>query len=431
MNFNIDETGKVFTCLYCNKKYRGGGITRMKRHLAGVGGEIVQCLIVPNEVREVMLKNLNEYKQSKKVLAALLRSFSDMDQPPSRLNVASSEQGKSIQNVNSSASGDSSIPVVGTPSVKLSNTFIQRDLKSAFAGKDAALRANRAMASWFYEQCFPLSAIDSPLFPSVVENIVRAGYGYKGPSYHALRTNLLQDIKQECKLVIDNLRSHWKQFGCTIMADGWTDKRHRSLINFLAYCPPGTIMVVDASGCIKTVDNLFKLFSSVIDWVGAANVVHVVTDNAANYVVAGKLIYLHYKNIYWNPCVAHTVNLILNDICDMPHVFDLAKKASQVTVFCTTMDKFYIGYNKDLLGRRLEYYDRKKKTYDPIDYASISVASEWTVEGDGTPPPADLDIDSFEQTLAIDEGGETLVDIDFGLGLGRSTPADLDTYGLA
>ncbi|CAN0925477.1 hypothetical protein LINGRAHAP2_LOCUS34784 [Linum grandiflorum] len=301
VNETIEGNAKpVYTCLCCDKKIKGGGISRMKRHLAGIRGDVASCLKVPNEVREEMLKTLNEFEQNKKVLAAQKRSFNEMDSQSSRDDVASSEQGLSKVNANPSSPGDSSIPIIITPKVKPSNPFMQRDLKSAFAGKDAALRADRAVARWFYEQCFQLSAIDSPLFPSVVENIVRAGYGYKGPSYHALRTNLLQDIKQECKLVIDTLRSGWNKFGCTIMTDGWTDKRHRSLINFLVYCPSGTCFVksVDASGCIKNAENLFKLFSSVIDWVGAANVVHVVTDNAANYVAAGKLISLHYKNIY-------------------------------------------------------------------------------------------------------------------------------------
>ncbi|CAN0905726.1 hypothetical protein LINGRAHAP2_LOCUS23841 [Linum grandiflorum] len=36
----------------------------------------------------------------------------------------------------------------------------------------------------------------------------------------------------------------------------------------------------------------------------------------------------------------------------------------------------------------------------------------------------------YDLILVGDEGGETLVDIDFGLGLGGSTYADLTTFGL-
>ncbi|CAN1167656.1 hypothetical protein LINPERHAP2_LOCUS27362 [Linum perenne] len=90
------------------------------------------------------------------------------------------------------------------------------------------------------------------------------------------------------------------------MADGWTDKRQRSLINFLIYSPKGISFVksVDASGFAKTGKNLFELFDSVIQWVGVQNVVQVVTDNAANY-----------------------------DICALPHIDRLAKSASKITTF--------------------------------------------------------------------------------------------------
>ncbi|CAN0919423.1 hypothetical protein LINGRAHAP2_LOCUS31448 [Linum grandiflorum] len=88
------------------------------------------------------------------------------------------------------------------------------------------------------------------------------------------------------------------------MADGWTDNRQRSLINFLIYGPKGISFVksVDASGMVKTAENLFKLFEGVIEWVGPENVVQVVTDNAANYAAAGTLIHLHYRHIFWTPC---------------------------------------------------------------------------------------------------------------------------------
>ena len=66
---------------------------------------------------------------------------------------------------------------------------------------------------------------------------------------------------------------------------------------------------------------------------GPTNVVHVVTDNAANYVAAGKLIHEKYDNIYWSPCAAHCLNLLLKDIGSLPHVSDLASRASKVTKF--------------------------------------------------------------------------------------------------
>ncbi|CAN1262757.1 hypothetical protein LINPERPRIM_LOCUS11389 [Linum perenne] len=75
---------------------------------------------------------------------------------------------------------------------------------------------------------------------------------------------------------------------------------------------------------------LFILLILVLD---RENVVQVVTDNAANYVAAGKLINARYKHIYRTSCVAHTVNLVFKDICALPHIDRLAKSALKITTF--------------------------------------------------------------------------------------------------
>ena len=119
------------------------------------------------------------------------------------------------------------------------------------------------------------------------------------------------------------------------MGDGWIDNRQRTLINFLVYCPKGISFVksVDASDIVKDATNLFQLFDEVIEWVGPLNVVHIVTDNAANYVAAGRLISQKHKHINWSPCAAHYLNLIFKDIGKMDHVAELVRRASKVTIF--------------------------------------------------------------------------------------------------
>ena len=91
--------------------------------------------------------------------------------------------------------------------------------------------------------------------------------GYKGPNYHQLRVNLLKDAKKEVQLLMDSYRAIWAKVGCTIMDDGWTDNRQRTLINFLVYCPEGILFVkfVDVSFIVKDVTNLFLLFDEVIE----------------------------------------------------------------------------------------------------------------------------------------------------------------------
>ena len=63
------------------------------------------------------------------------------------------------------------------------------------------------------------------------------------------------------------------------------------------------------------------------------NVVHFITDNAANYKAAGRLLNEKYPSIFWLPCVAHCLNLILGDIGKMELVSSLATCASLITKF--------------------------------------------------------------------------------------------------
>ncbi|KAK2392436.1 hypothetical protein QL285_065796 [Trifolium repens] len=68
-------------------------------------------------------------------------------------------------------------------------------------------------------------------------------------------------------------------------------------------------------------------------FVGPQNVVHLVTDNAANYKAAGRMLHDKYPHIYWSPCAAHCLNLVLGDIGKMELVQGLAKRASLITKY--------------------------------------------------------------------------------------------------
>ena len=90
---------------------------------------------------------------------------------------------------------------------------------------------------------------------------------------------------------------------------------------------------VDASDIVKDLTNLFLLFDEVIEWVGPLNVVHIVTDNATNYVAAGRWISHKHKHINCSLCAAHCLNLIFKDIGKMDHVAKLVRRVSKVTIF--------------------------------------------------------------------------------------------------
>src|SRR6185312_7400941 len=51
-----------------------------------------------------------------------------------------------------------------------------------------------------------------------------------------------------------------------------------------------------------------------IEGIGKDKVVQIITDNGANYKAAGKLLMDRIPTIFWSPCAAHCLDLMLEDI---------------------------------------------------------------------------------------------------------------------
>ncbi|XP_031265605.1 uncharacterized protein LOC116124029 [Pistacia vera] len=211
----------------------------------------------------------------------------------------------------------------------------QPSIRSCLVRKDATWRADMTFGRFFYDDCIPINAVNSIYLQPLMNAITAIGHGYKHPNYHALRVNLLRDAKKEVQLLVDSYRKIWKNVGCTLMADGWTDNSHRSLINFMVYCPKGVCFVksVDASDVVKDAGTLLKMFEEVALWIEPNGIVHFVLDNGSNYKAAGRILSEKYLSITWSPCAAHSINLVLKDIVEMDHIVYLARRASKVTKF--------------------------------------------------------------------------------------------------
>ncbi|CAN0918389.1 hypothetical protein LINGRAHAP2_LOCUS30839 [Linum grandiflorum] len=78
--------------------------------------------------------------------------------------------------------------------------------------------------------------------------------------------------------------------GCTLMSNGWTDIKRRSICNFLANSPKGTVFIdsIDTSDFSKNTEKVFEMLDNVVEKVGEDKVIQIVTDNASAYKAAGK-----------------------------------------------------------------------------------------------------------------------------------------------
>lgn len=79
---------------------------------------------------------------------------------------------------------------------------------------------------------------------------------------------------------------------------------------------PVFLKSIDASHATKDAEYIAKLFTEVVEEIGAANIVQIITDNGSNFKAAGALIEGKYPRIFWSPCVVHCLNLAIKSICD-------------------------------------------------------------------------------------------------------------------
>ncbi|XP_039023290.1 uncharacterized protein LOC120155895 [Hibiscus syriacus] len=90
---------------------------------------------------------------------------------------------------------------------------------------------------------------------------------------------------------VNELKTHWKQLGATLMCDGWTNSLNQMhIINFLVYCSKGTVFwkSVDVSSVRSRLDK-------VIEEIGEEYIIQIVTDNEAAMKATGKKINVEKK----------------------------------------------------------------------------------------------------------------------------------------
>ncbi|RVX15930.1 hypothetical protein CK203_005819 [Vitis vinifera] len=84
---------------------------------------------------------------------------------------------------------------------------------------------------------------------------------------------------------------------------------------------------------MKTGEKIFELLDKFVECIGEKNVVQVITDNGSNYVLAGKFIEAKRSHLYWTPCAAHCIDLILEDIGKLPTIKRTLTKAIALNGF--------------------------------------------------------------------------------------------------
>ena len=98
--------------------------------------------------------------------------------------------------------------------------------------------------------------------------ISRIGCEWEGPSAETLHAWELKKEKACVEVELEPLKKTWKKYGCTILCDGWSNVRKRSVYNVLISSCKGTMFwkAIDASsaGLIVTGDFIWSNLKQMI-----------------------------------------------------------------------------------------------------------------------------------------------------------------------
>ena len=107
---------------------------------------------------------------------------------------------------------------------------------------------------------------------------------------------------------------------------------------FLGVLSKGTMFLksLDTSGLIKDAETLFGIFDTVVQEISVEYIVQFITDNDASYKAVEKKLMMKYSALFWYPCTASCLDLMLENIADKRYfliVDDTVRKAKHVTKF--------------------------------------------------------------------------------------------------
>ncbi|XP_074580747.1 uncharacterized protein LOC141837203 isoform X2 [Curcuma longa] len=284
---NAHGGSHVFKCKYCHKIYHGT-YTRVYAHLMGhKKGEskgIGYCSIV---------------KADKNLQMQIKREVENVESSPNVVPLR-----KSKLNPSSEAT------LQGT-SLALSYVSSFEQEYSTQDRDDVDSKVVRCLCA----NGIPFSVLQSPYWEDMVLAISKE-LGYKSPSYEKANTILLETERHKVEREMEDFKQKWPQYGISIISNGWSDIKNLPLINMLASNQFGSMFLnaFDFVTVEKSQKSISDFMLEAIEKVGPYNVVQLITDNSIDCRAASDEVAQVYPHLFWNPCMVHTLYLILKDI---------------------------------------------------------------------------------------------------------------------
>ncbi|XP_042753402.1 uncharacterized protein LOC111908298 [Lactuca sativa] len=149
------------------------------------------------------------------------------------------------------------------------------------------------IATWAYSVGLPFNVVRDESMPA--------------PSYHNIHVTLMKKRLEDTQKFVDSFRPHWEEYRLFLKS-------------------------IDASEHVKNAQLIVEMINEVIKDVGEENMF--ITDNGSNFKVAGKILEEQHPKLFWTPCAAHCVNLMIGDIGEkIPKIKTALTDARAIVVY--------------------------------------------------------------------------------------------------
>lgn len=347
-------------CLLCTWRSTGG-IGRFKGHIIGGDRNAPKCpnttLAIIREIAAFQKEKMKNRRKTSANIGLYENIINVLDVFNESKKKATMKRKRTITSAIGSSSGsfdpvrlkrsESNDFVWDNSNSKLKQTVLEKTLK-----KEEKEIVDNFAADFFFTSRIPFNVINNTTLDVWLEAVGRYGRGYKCPPVHELKGKLLDRQVTNVDEMRKKHEQMWKLEGCTLMSDEWMDVHGRSIINFFVNSSAGSFYLtsIDTSYIKKTDCYIVSILEEVVEEIGPENVVQVCTNNAANYIGAGNKLMVKYEHLFWTPCVAHFINLILEDIGNIPRmerVISTARKITSFIYFHSTLHSEFLKQSKN------------------------------------------------------------------------------------
>ncbi|GKV28407.1 hypothetical protein SLEP1_g37471 [Rubroshorea leprosula] len=225
-------------CIYCEKVFKGGGIHRIKEHLAKQKGNAATCLCVPPDVRDLMQQSLNGAVSKRRKKDKIVEEIMNVNLIPREVDPFDNEcdADTGVQFIGAPHTLEPSPNLLlngaGTSGGATGDNRRKRGKEKSFANADSLAHGNNglgakqvnnhlhaAIGKFLFDIGAPMDAVNSIFFQPMVDAIVSVGSESLLPSQNDIRGWVLKNSVEEVKANVDKIAAAWGKTGCSVLAD--------------------------------------------------------------------------------------------------------------------------------------------------------------------------------------------------------------------